>query len=1045
MDDSARTSNEVSGSPASDAVPTAPDAGPGRLEAIADALLAAESAPTRRPVSTYRLQLHAGFTIEDLTGVVPYLAALGITDLYLSPHLQARPGSTHGYDVFDHTRLNAEIGSEAQYARLTALLTERGMGRVLDIVPNHMGVGGFNRFWTDVLELGPHAHSARFFDIDWSPVKEELAGRVLLPILEDQYGVVLENGLLRLARDEGDLVLEYHDTRLPLSPRSYALVLGARPEVLTERFDADDPEVMEYRSILDAARSLPLPIEMARFPAERSRRERDVIKRRIRRLCAVRQDLREFLDANVAAFAGQPGDPRSFDAMHGLLEQQVYRLAYWRVAGEEINYRRFFDINDLAGLRTEDPLVFDAIHTLIFQWVAQGGIAGLRIDHPDGLADPLGYATRLQERLLAEACRRRFETEGGNPDDWPAIERRILERFRQSLERDTEAPTARRFPIVVEKILSGGERLPDDWPIDGTVGYEFLNLLNGLFVDPAAAASIDLTYRAFTGDREPFPEVVYRAKGLIARSSLASEINTLARRLNRISEQDRRSRDFTLNEFRLAIREVIACFPVYRTYLRPGQPVTDRDRRYIAAAVRQARRRNPHLDPSLFAYLQAILLLEAPADPSPETRSARDTFVLKFQQTTGPIQAKGLEDTAFYRQVPLASLNEVGGEPTRFGVTVAAFHQACADRLEHWPNAYNTTSTHDTKRGEDARVRIDALTERPAEWRAALERWSQLNARFKRQADGSTNPDVREEHLLYQILVATWPFGDLPAEGDPEYTARIQQFLAKAAREAKLNTSWTDPDPGYVEALGRFAAAILEGPEASGFRADFAEFHRQIATIAVGHSLAQTLIKHTAPGVPDLYQGCELWDFSLVDPDNRRPVDFALRTQLLERIDHRLEGGESRLNLTRSLIDAPGDGAIKLYLTRILLEDRRTHPELYSRGAYRPLTVEGPGAEHLVAFARSWEGESRLILAPRLLGSLPGGDGRRPGVGPTAWGTTRLPLPDAEGPRPTRYRDLLTGQVHPVADPDARSVEVGGWLDPLPIAILAGESGDPAS
>lgn len=1005
---------------------------------LADQLFEAETRRLRRPGSVYRLQLHAGFTFEDLSGVVPYLEQLGITDLYLSPHLEARPGSTHGYDVFDHTRLNPEIGTDEQYARLVAGLAERGMGRVLDIVPNHMGIGGFNRFWIDVLEIGPHAQSARFFDIDWSPVKEELAGRVLLPILEDQYGVVLENGLLRLQREEGEFAIAYHGHRLPLSPRSYALILGQREAEWAERFDPDDPEVMEFRSILDAARQLPLLIEMYRFPAERSRREKEVIKRRIRRLCAVRQDIRDFLDTNISLFQGEPGAPRSFDLMHALLEQQVYRLAFWRVAGEEINYRRFFDINDLAGLRTEDPHVFAAIHRLIFDWVARGGVSGLRIDHPDGLADPLGYFQRLQEELLLLACRNRLQAIGEPSEVWPTLAPQIRDRYRLALRQDPTSSVARRFPILAEKILSPGEALPTTWPIDGTVGYEFLNLLNGLFVDRSAARGIGRSYAGFTGDTAPFAEVVYRAKQLIARSSLASEINTLARRLNRISERDRRSRDFTLNDFRLAIRELIACFPVYRTYLRPDQPVSPRDRADIDRALREARRRNPQLDPSLFAYLRAILRFEAPGDPTPEMRSDRDSFVVKFQQTTGPIQAKGLEDTAFYRQVQLASLNEVGGDPTRFGVTPEQFHQACLERRLHWPDALTTTSTHDTKRGEDARIRIDALSEFADDWHQRLRRWSDLNASRRIERDGTSIPDPGEENLLYQALLGTWPFEGLTPENTPVYVERLQGFLEKSAREAKLNTSWTDQDPGYVQALRQFVAGILQDPEAAAFRADFEPFQRQLARVAVWHSLSQTLLKLTVPGIPDIYQGCELWDFSLVDPDNRRPVDYSQRRTLLEQIQHDLSSGLSRRELVRKLLEEAPSGAIKLDLTWCVLNDRKAHAALYEHGTYQPLTPTGPKQDHVLAFAREHQGASRLVLATRGLGPFVSDSHPSFRLDPALWAETRIPLPDTTDPAGSVWTNLLTDQrLEPSQHDSMRVLDLSHVLADLPVALLA--------
>jgi (1->4)-alpha-D-glucan 1-alpha-D-glucosylmutase len=1000
----------------------------------------ASETPLRRPTATYRVQVHKDFRFPDVTRIVDYLHELGVTDAYLSPHFAARPGSTHGYDVFDHDRLNPELGDESDYRKLAARLAEFGMGRVIDIVPNHMGIAGGNRAWLDVLEVGPQSRSARFFDIDWDPVNEALENRVLLPILEAQYGEALERGLFRLERDGGRFHIRYHDTRLPLAPLSYAFVLERRGDVLDREFDSNNEHVMEYRSILDAARNLPPRTALDSEPVQAKLREKEVIKRRLDRLCRESPPLRSFLDANVALFNGTPDDPRSFDLMHELLERQVYRLAYWRVASEEINYRRFFDVNDLAGLRTEDPEVFEAIHALVFRWVEGGGVTALRIDHPDGLADPPGYFRRLQESLLLLPCRRRFDEQGGDAALWPAVAEAIRRRYRAVAEADATAPLARRFPIVAEKILSRGEDLPTDWPIDGTVGYEYLNMINGLFVDPDAGVAVEATYAEFSGDRTPFAEVLYQAKDHILRVALASEVNMLARRLNRISERDRHSRDFTLNELRGALRQVMAYFPVYRTYIRPGEEVAARDRAYVEQAVARARRRSSALDPSLFAFLQGTLLLEHPAVLPPEAIADRETFVMRVQQMTGPAQAKGLEDTAFYRQAKLASLNEVGGDPSRFGVSPSAFHALNAHRLNRWPGSFGPTATHDTKRGEDTRVRIDAISELADEFRTRLARWSRWNARKKTEWNETQAPDPRDEYLLYQTLIGTWPF-DAP-DGPPPagYVERIQQYMLKAAREAKLNTSWTDPDPSYGEILTRFVAEILESADAGPFLNDFLPFQRRVARIGVVHSLAQVLLKIASPGVPDTYQGCELWDFSLVDPDNRRPVDYDLRRRLLGEIRGRLDAGEPRRNVATSLLAAPEDGAIKLYATWTLLNHRRANNLLYSSGTYRPIEVEGERRGHVVAFGRYREGRTVIAVAPRLAGRLMGDEALQSPVGRVVWTDARLILPEAPN-LPRRWRDILTDTVHEIEDHGNRptlpvAVVLGAW----PMALLADES-----
>jgi (1->4)-alpha-D-glucan 1-alpha-D-glucosylmutase len=1015
-------------------------------EAIAEALFAeasrdASSDGRRRATATYRLQLHAGFRFQDVEAIVAYLDELGISDCYFSPYLHARPGSTHGYDVFDHGSINPEVGSEQDDERLSQALRARGMGRVLDIVPNHMGIAGPNRFWLDVLESGPYAASARFFDIDWDPVKEELANRVLLPILEDHYGKVLESGLIRLERDGGALHFRYHDRRLPLAPRSYALVLGHRSAEFLKRFDPEDEHVQEYLSIWSAAQNL---VDRRRAPVARgtAHYEKDVIKRRIDRLCRESPALREFLDENIASLQGTPGEPASFDALDHLLERQIYRLAYWRVAADEINYRRFFDINDLAGIRVEDPIVFDAVHRRIVEWVERGMVTALRIDHPDGLADPLGYLERLQEALLLSWCRRRFEEKGFPPGLWPEVAGGLARRRRAAAREDPAAPVARGFPVVVEKILSRGEDLPAEWPVDGTVGYEFLNTLNGLFVDPAGAAGIEATYAEFTGDREPIAEVIYESKQLIMRTALASELNMLSRALNRISEADRASRDFTLNDLRRMLREIIACFPVYRTYVQPGLPVSDRDRMWIDQAVARARKRNPTTDDSVFDFIRAALLLEHPPGTSEEARLAVEAFVRRFQQTTGPAQAKGLEDTTFYRSVRLASLNEVGADPTRFGYAPQAFHALNAQRLRQWPGGLSTTATHDTKRGEDTRLRINVLSELPDEWRTHLNRWSYWNARFKPAFDGQPVPDPREEYLLYQSMLGAWPFD--PGEDDDhvpdDLVARLQEYAVKAAREAKVNTSWTDSDETYANHLRAFTAEILRGPDRGPFLRDFRPFQRKIARIAVVHSLGQALLKIVSPGVPDLYQGTELWDFSLVDPDNRRPVDYAVRRELLAGLREAVESGGSRCGLARRLFANPWDGAIKLYVVATALRHRRAYPDLYALGTYRPLEAEGEMRNNIVALGRSREGQHVLAAVSRLVAPHMGPQGETPPVGRGVWGDTRLLLPEA--PLPQLWRDLLTDRLLEVQEQDgAPSLPVFELFGTLPVAFLVPEPG----
>jgi (1->4)-alpha-D-glucan 1-alpha-D-glucosylmutase len=991
----------------------------------------------RRPVATYRLQLHRGFRFDDVRPLVDYFADLGISGLYLSPHLAARPASTHGYDIFDHGRLNPEIGDEAALGRLVDALGARGLGRILDLVPNHMGVGAENRFWLDVLELGPHAPSARFFDIDWEPVAESLQRRLLMPVLGDQYGRVLESGAIELARDGGCLFARCGELHLPLAPQSYDIVLARRASLLAQMFDDDDPHYLEYCSIRASARRLPDRTASSIEDIEEIRRERRVIPRRLARLCADSPKAREFLDGNIAEFRGTPGDPTSFDALHELLESQVYRLACWRVAAEEINYRRFFDINDLVGLHTEDPLVFSLLHAEVLRWIGEGGVTGVRIDHPDGLADPAGYFQALQETIFTRACLGHLPADLSE-QQWHEAALAFKARFLETVKENPAGPLARRFPIVAEKILSAGEALPDDWPVDGTVGYEYLNVLNGFFIDPSAALAIASIHAEFTGDRLPFADVLYESKRLILRASLASDLNTLARQLYRVSQNDRAHRDFTLNELREAIRETIACFPVYRTYAEPNRPVSKRDRDYIDQAVSLAHGRNPELDHALFPFLRSVLLHDR-AQTSPVEQSVAGKFATRFQQTTGPVQAKGLEDTAFYRRVQLASLNEVGADPSRFGSLPSDFHALNANILNRWPGTFLATATHDTKRGEDARIRIDAISEFSDEWRRNLGDWSRINASKKNIVHGITCPDPREEYLFYQALLGAWP---LSASDDPlpaNLASRMRQYCVKAAKEAKVNTSWTDTEPSYTATLAQFVTDVLEGEGASTFLASFRPFQRKLARIGVTHSLSQTLLKLASPGTPDLYQGCELWDFRLVDPDNRTPVDYNMRARLLSDIRSRLIAGESRVEVAHSLFVQPETGAIKLYLTSTLLRHRREQPQLYQHGEYLPLHAEGSHSANIVAFARKLRDHMVIAIAPRLVGSLMGPDATRAPLGNTVWGDTSLTLPALNWP--ARFRDLLTDCcLSPTDNRNGPTLKVADVFTLLPVALVVREN-----
>ena len=922
---------------------------------------------SRRPASTYRLQLTPEFGFRRAAEVLPYLAELGVTDVYLSPILPASPGSPHGYDVVAYGELRADLGGAEGFAELAARARSPGLGLLVDFVPNHMGIGPTNPWWLDVLENGPSSVYAPYFDIDWRPVKLELENKVLVPVLGDQYGAVLERGELRLARDGGAFALEYFEHRFPISPRSVPRLLRHRIDELQAELGEADIQLQELLSILTALEKLAPRHEVDPGKVVERAREKEVAKRRLQALFESSPRILRHVDDAVAAFNGRPGDARSFDLLAELLDAQAYRLAHWRVAGEEINYRRFFDINSLAAIRMEDERVFAETHRLILGLVRRGEISGLRIDHPDGLYTPTAYFRTLQVAFLVERARALHQADGGDDAEFAALESELRARVNAALDGDS-LPRKPMY-VVVEKILEGRERMPASWCVDGTTGYEFLGCVNGLFVDAENRPAFDALYARFIGRAIDFNQLVYETKKTLMASSMASELAVLSHALNRISEADRRTRDFTLGALGRALAEYVACLPIYRTYVEGTGPgdVDERDRQYIESTIARAQRRSLSLNRSLYQFLRDILLLRHPAELPDEARRDRVEFVRKLQQVTGPVTAKALEDSAFYVYQRLVSLDEVGADPAAFGVSVEEFHRANRERLEHWPGSLNATSTHDTKRSEDVRLRIDALSEIPDEWEARLARWASLARGFKRDVDGAPAPDANDELMFYQTLIGAWPDGG----AGENFRARVTAYLEKALREAKVRSSWTNPDEAYESAMRDFALAVMES---RAFVEDFAPFQRRVARAARWSSLSQVAIKMASPGVADVYQGCELEDLSLVDPDNRRPVDFALRARLLDEVKRRAqEGGAQRAAYARKISrgDALGDGRAKLLLTREALRFRRAEPELFTRGAYLPLAVEGPEAGRVVAFARAGlrDGALRaaICVAPRLV------------------------------------------------------------------------------
>src|SRR5437870_5392047 len=904
----------------------------------------------RIPSSTYRLQFNRGFTFAQAREIVPYLHALGVSDAYASPYFQASPDSLHGYDITDHNKFNAAIGSREEYDAWVAELHAHGMGQVLDFVPNHMGIAeAGNEWWMDVLENGPSSMYAPYFDIDWRPIKSDLRDKVLLPILTDQYGRVLERGELQLRFEEGSFYLWYHDRKLPIAPGTYRHILEIALENLAEYKDED--LYAELQSIVTALEYLPRRTETDPERIAERAREKEIIKRRLERRCQEAPQVQQAIEKALAQINGRPGDPRSFDKLDELLNAQSYRLAFWRVAAEEINYRRFFDVNDLAAIRMELPEVFDATHQLLLELVGAGAVTGLRIDHPDGLYLPREYLEALQRRCAKVL---------GIP-----------------LPKDDRA-----VYMIAEKILSGAEKLRSDWPLHGTTGYDFANQVAGVFVDTSAEAEMTRTFHRFIGHTMHFGHLVYAKKRLVMRLALANEVEVLGNMLDRLSEKNRWYRDFTFEALARAVRETIACFPVYRTYVEPGQPVSDEDRQIVERAIAAAKRRNPAMEESIFNFLRDVLLLRSPQDIDAAGRAAHAQFVLKFQQTTGPVMAKGLEDTVFYIYNRLAALNEVGGEPQQFGQGVEAFQERNLARQRDWPATLLATSTHDTKRSEDVRARMAAISEIPELWRRSLQRWGTANRRWKRMVNDLEAPNANEEYLLYQTLLGTWPIqanGEAEPMPAPEYIERIQAYMAKALKEAKINTSWIQPNEQWDAAMHDFAARILEPSPRNKFLPLFLPAAKEIARLGAINSLTQTLLKLTSPGVPDIYQGNEIWEYSLVDPDNRRPVDYKMRQQMLEKL--------SSVTPDELMKTWPG-GRIKMFLIQRALRFRRKHPDLFQSGEYSSAHATGTFAECCVSFTRQLADKWIVVIGPRLssrIGFPPIGE---------LWKDTAIELPE---------------------------------------------------
>lgn len=874
------------------------------------------------PRATYRLQLHPRFTFEDAANVSDYIGALGISHVYFSPYLQAASGSSHGYDVVDPGRVNRDLGGVEGHELLCKALQANNLGQILDVVPNHMAITGQeNAWWWDVLENGPSSPCAEYFDVDWDPPENRLSNTILLPVLGDRYGHCLDRREIQLGHREGRFLITYYDHRFPVAPRSLARILDRA----ALRCESPDLAFMA-----DSLRQLPLPSATDRHSTLRRHRNKEVLRSQLVRLLAESEEVAAALDEVIQEMNSSP------DLLDTLLEDQNYRLAFWRTAARDLGYRRFFDINTLVGLRIEEDKVFADTHHLILQWLREGVLDGLRIDHPDGLRDPEEYLHRLRETA---------------PSAW----------------------------IVVEKILHSGERLPATWPVQGTTGYEFLNLVHSLFIDPSAEKAMTDFYRDFTDQETDYQAVVREKKRQVVDELLAADIGRLTELVIQLCERYRHFRDYTRYEVNLALSELVACFPVYRSYVRPDtRRVREEDHRIIAGAIEAAKVYLPDLNPELFDFIGALLLLE-------HTGTLETEFVLRFQQITGPIAAKGVEDTAFYCFNRFICLNEVGGDPSRFGVSPEDFHRLMEDAAAQNPHSMLATSTHDTKRSGDVRARLAVLSEIPGRWSEAVRRWSHHNEPHRVHGV----PDRNEEYFLYQTLVGAWPI-----ELD-----RLRSHMEKALREAKVHTSWTRPDNEYEQRSFRFVESILGDQE---FRSDLEQFLTPLVEHGRINSLAQTLVKITAPGVPDFYQGTDLWDLSLVDPDNRRQVDFELRRTLLKELET-LQPGDVMERMDR--------GLPKLWVIKHALEFRKEHPDLFDGGDYVPVRIAGEKAFHGLAFARNG---TAVTLIPRLVVTRNG-----------EWGDTWIDLPEG------RWRNVLTGD----RVEGGRSL-LGTLLERFPVALL---------
>lgn len=901
----------------------------------------------RIPSSTYRLQFTPSFTFNDAVKILPYLDRLGISDIYASPVFKARRGSTHGYDVIDPNEINPELGTPEEFHNLLSAVRNRSMGWVQDIVPNHMAFDSSNTMLMDVLEYGKASPFANFFDVEWNHPYESLREKILAPFLGRFYGECLEAGEIRLGFDDGGLHVAYYDLRLPIRIESYGPILSRYLDGLKQYLEPDNPAFGKLTGAVSTLRDFTTVDDRLK----QGRLAKDIV----RSLFKTSGPIQSWILSIVADFNGEPGKPETFNLLDDLLSNQLFRLSFWKVATEEINYRRFFNINQLISLRVENPAVFKETHRLIIDLVRSGLVTGLRIDHIDGLFDPQQYLNRLREEL---------------PDVY----------------------------LVVEKILEPDEKLPSSWPCQGTSGYDALNCINGLFCDRKNDKRLEKVYVRFAERMTPYYQLVEDTKRLIIGRHMAGDIDRLAHVFKNISGRDRHARDITLYGLRRALVELLALFPVYRTYIRDNA-IGESDRAVVEETARRAGETNPAMLLEI-NYIKRFLLLDFPEYVTDEERKHWLYFVMRFQQLSGPLMAKGFEDTALYRYNKLISLNEVGGSPRRFGTSPIEYHHFFKEKAAEWPNGFNATSTHDTKRGEDVRARMNVLSEIPEEWERRVKSWKKMNRRFKPVQGTHEIPDLNDEYFLYQTLMGAFPNDERDIRS---FINRIQEYSIKAVREAKVHTAWIKPDEVYESGFRQFIGRILDQSPENHFLADFVPFQKRVSHYGFLNSLSQLMLKLTSPGVPDVYQGSELWDFFLVDPDNRQSVDYSIRREYLETLGNAPEQG--LLSLTGQLFSHSANGMVKMFLLSKMLNCRKEHPDLFARGSYLPLSIKGKHRNHLLAFARNAGKDWSVTLAPRRIGTLVKSFALP--VGKEVWEDTSIVLPPGA---PANWQNPLNGE-----------------------------------